>query len=96
MSQAQDAVESLRMPPPVVRKHSSEECRRRILDRTQPTGRRRPMPDASLQERFLSLWDKHFDGAELPLCLLYCDDPGAARPLVKPAGHVCMIGVPVT
>ena len=50
------------------------------------------MPDALLRERFLSLWNKHFDGAELPLCLLYCDDPGAARPLVKPAGHVCMIG----
>ena len=50
------------------------------------------MPDASLRERFLSLWNKHFDGAELPLCLFYCDDPGATSPLAKPGGHVCMIG----
>lgn len=50
------------------------------------------MPDVALRERFLTLWNKHFDGAELPLCLLYSDDPGTAKPLPKPAGHVCMIG----
>jgi uncharacterized protein (DUF169 family) len=50
------------------------------------------MPDASLQERFLSLWSKHFGGAELPLSLHYSDDPGSARPLARPAGHLCMIG----
>jgi uncharacterized protein (DUF169 family) len=50
------------------------------------------MTDTSLREQFLSLWSTHFDGAELPLCLLYSDEPGAAKPLARPAGHVCMIG----
>jgi uncharacterized protein (DUF169 family) len=50
------------------------------------------VPNASLRESFLSLWSEHFGGAELPLCLLYCDDPGTATPLAKPAGHACMVG----
>jgi len=50
------------------------------------------MASASLRDRFLSFWTKHFDGAELPLGLLYIDAPGDAKPLDKPAGHVCMIG----
>jgi len=50
------------------------------------------MASASLRDRFLSLWTKHFDGAELPLGLLYCDDPRTAKPLAKPAGHACLIG----
>ena len=50
------------------------------------------MSDTSLRERFLPLWKTHFDGAELPLCLFYCDDPGPTKVVPKPPGHTCMIG----
>jgi hypothetical protein len=54
------------------------------------------MPDAALHDCFLSLWNKYFGGAELPLALYYTDDAAAGgaplKPLAKPAGQVCLIG----
>ncbi|MDD5627963.1 MAG: DUF169 domain-containing protein [Elusimicrobia bacterium] len=49
--------------------------------------------DLTLRDRFTALWDKYFDGAELPIGLFYSDDEDCARLLLRPAKeHVCVIG----
>ena len=47
--------------------------------------------DMEIKEKFLGLWDKYFDGAELPIVFYYADEPGAVE-LVKPSsGHRCIM-----
>ncbi|MBI5239906.1 MAG: DUF169 domain-containing protein [Elusimicrobia bacterium] len=48
--------------------------------------------DMALRDRFIELWAKHFDKAELPICLFYSDDQAYAALLRPVKGHVCMIG----
>ena len=48
--------------------------------------------DMELKERFLSLWAKHFGGAQLPICLFYSDDDSYAQYLLPVKGRMCMIG----
>ncbi len=49
--------------------------------------------DMAIKAKFERLWQKYFDGAELPLGFFYTDEaPGSAR-MPKPAtGHRCVIG----
>ncbi|MCX5797929.1 MAG: DUF169 domain-containing protein [Elusimicrobia bacterium] len=48
--------------------------------------------DIALRDRFTALWAKHFDGADLPICLFYSDDESCGRLLHPVKEHVCMIG----
>ncbi|MFH1647507.1 MAG: DUF169 domain-containing protein [Chloroflexota bacterium] len=48
--------------------------------------------DISLKEKFLALWEKHFNGADLPITFYYTDEAGhadAVRPGTVPR---CVIG----
>ena len=49
--------------------------------------------DARFKERFMELWKKYFDGAELPITFYYADDAGRSEPVEVPATHQCLIGV---
>lgn len=40
--------------------------------------------DMALKDRFMTLWNKFFDGAELPICFYYTDDKRSAE-LANPA-----------
>jgi hypothetical protein len=47
--------------------------------------------DTTLQEKFVALWEKYFDGAPLPIIFFYTDQEGVA-PKAKPAtAHRCMV-----
>jgi uncharacterized protein (DUF169 family) len=47
--------------------------------------------DIEINEKFLGLWDKYFDGAELPIVFYYADEAGGVE-LVKPSsGHRCIM-----
>ncbi|KPL02142.1 MAG: hypothetical protein AMJ90_06645 [candidate division Zixibacteria bacterium SM23_73_2] len=47
--------------------------------------------DAKIKDKFLQLWEKYFNGAELPIAFYYTDREGSAE-LVKPSsGHRCLI-----
>jgi uncharacterized protein (DUF169 family) len=48
--------------------------------------------NAELHNRFVSLWSKHFDGADLPICLFYSDDDANEQLLRPVKGRMCMIG----
>ena len=48
--------------------------------------------DRALQDRFVVLWDRYFDGAELPICLFYSDEDSYGRLLRPVKDHVCMVG----
>ncbi len=49
--------------------------------------------DLALKQAFLSKWQKHFPGAELPITFEYTEDERGV-PLVNPAEETrCMIGV---
>jgi hypothetical protein len=48
--------------------------------------------DMELKERFLSLWAKHFSGAQLPICLFYSEDDSYQQFLLPVKGRMCMIG----
>ena len=48
--------------------------------------------DIAVRDTFVALWEKYFDGAELPICLFYTDEPPGGKPLARPAGHVCVMG----
>jgi len=47
--------------------------------------------DTSLRDRFTSLWQQHFPGAELPLALEFRTDAGTAEKVPPPSGHRCII-----
>jgi uncharacterized protein YndB with AHSA1/START domain len=46
--------------------------------------------DIELQQRFITLWNEHFPGAELPLALYYTDQAGRAEPPPS-GGPQCLI-----
>jgi uncharacterized protein (DUF169 family) len=48
--------------------------------------------DLQFKDRFLSLWDKYFEGAELPITFYYSSSDNGTEPVKEPSGHVCMIG----
>ena len=47
--------------------------------------------DVSVRDRFTTLWEKYFPGAELPIALEFRDDPGTARIVPPPGGWRCLI-----
>jgi hypothetical protein len=47
--------------------------------------------DMDLRDEFSRLWAGHFNGAEMPICFYYTDEPDPA-PLPSVRGHVCIIG----
>lgn len=49
--------------------------------------------DMTIKERFEGLWQKYFDGAELPIVFFYKNEKPAGFYMAKPAtGHRCLIG----
>ena len=47
--------------------------------------------DTKIKDKFIQLWRKHFNGAQLPIAFYYTDKEGCAE-LVKPtSGHRCII-----
>jgi uncharacterized protein (DUF169 family) len=47
--------------------------------------------DIKLREKFLRLWEKYFNGAELPIVFYYADEQMGAE-LIKPSsGHRCLM-----
>ena len=50
--------------------------------------------DLEFKDKFLSLWKKYFNGAELPITFYYTDQEGRGELVKAPAtGHQCFIGV---
>ena len=47
--------------------------------------------DIELRARFSELWEKYFDGAELPVALYYTDETPEADLVKPPSGHQCMM-----
>jgi uncharacterized protein (DUF169 family) len=47
--------------------------------------------DMKVKERFVTLWEKNFGGAELPVCFYYTDQAGAVELVKRPSGHRCLI-----
>ncbi|MDQ7822302.1 MAG: DUF169 domain-containing protein [Candidatus Eremiobacteraeota bacterium] len=45
-----------------------------------------------LHEKFVSLWDRYFHGAELPIAFFYTDNPKKGELARSAKGHRCMIG----
>lgn len=48
--------------------------------------------DMVLRDRFLELWKKYFEGAELPLAFMYADDPQDTEKVNLPKEHRCFLG----
>jgi hypothetical protein len=46
--------------------------------------------DAKRKEEFMTLWDKYFPGAELPITFYYTDEVPAADLVPPPTGHRCI------
>lgn len=50
--------------------------------------------DLELKDRFISLWEKYFDGAEFPIIFYYTNQEGRGELVQGPStGHQCIIGV---
>jgi len=50
--------------------------------------------DIEIRDRFIELWTRYFEGAELPLAFYYTRDTGGVEPVKAPAtAHQCIIGV---
>ena len=47
--------------------------------------------DLRLKERFLGLWERYFDGAELPIVFYYIDGDGGAEGETTPSRHRCVL-----
>ncbi|MGB8657795.1 MAG: DUF169 domain-containing protein [Candidatus Zixiibacteriota bacterium] len=47
--------------------------------------------DMEIKERFIDLWRKHFNGAELPITFFYTDEPKGAELVKPPSGQRCLI-----
>ncbi len=48
--------------------------------------------DIDFRDKFIDLWAKYFDGADLPICLYYTNDEASRRYLRPIKGHTCLIG----
>ena len=46
--------------------------------------------DIELKERFLAVWEKYFNEAELPVVFYYADDAGDVEVEKPPSGHKCI------
>ncbi|MCJ7593154.1 MAG: hypothetical protein MUO52_00095 [Desulfobacterales bacterium] len=50
--------------------------------------------DLKFKERFMELWRKYFNGAELPMTFYYTNEEGRGELVKAPAAaHQCVIGV---
>ena len=47
--------------------------------------------DIKLRDRFIELWNKYFNNAELPITFYYSDSLKGVKESEKPGGHSCMI-----
>jgi uncharacterized protein (DUF169 family) len=47
--------------------------------------------DVQLRDRFVRLWRKYFEGAELPIAFYYTDREDSAQAAMPPDGHRCLI-----
>ncbi len=47
--------------------------------------------DISIKEKFLTLWKKYFNNAELPITFYYTDEEGRAEAAKPGSGHGCII-----
>ena len=47
--------------------------------------------DKDIQDKFIQLWSKYFDGAELPITFYYTDQEGRAKSAEPPSEHRCLI-----
>lgn len=47
--------------------------------------------DIETKEKFMTLWDKYFDGAELPITFYYADEAGAVDVVEPCSGHRCIM-----
>jgi uncharacterized protein (DUF169 family) len=47
--------------------------------------------DMSLKEKFLKLWERYFDGAELPIVFYYADKPMGAELIQSYPNHRCVM-----
>jgi len=48
--------------------------------------------DAAIKDKFLTLWKKYFNDAELPITFYYTDEAGHAEAAKPSSGHSCFIG----
>ncbi len=50
--------------------------------------------DLTFKDRFMVLWEKYFNGAELPITFYYTDEEGRGEVVRPPeAAHQCLVGV---
>jgi uncharacterized protein (DUF169 family) len=55
--------------------------------------KRRDIMDMEIKKKFEGLWEKYFNGAELPLCFFYSNEKPKGAEMPKPAvDHRCLIG----
>jgi uncharacterized protein (DUF169 family) len=47
--------------------------------------------DIELKNKFLTLWKKYFDGAELPIVFYYTDEVSEVELVKSPSGHRCIM-----
>lgn len=47
--------------------------------------------DMRIKGKFIQLWSKYFNGAELPITFCYTDQEGSAELAEPPSGHRCLI-----
>ena len=47
--------------------------------------------DLQIKKKFLELWARYFNGADLPLAIYYTDNAPSVEPLSAPLGHRCLI-----
>ena len=47
--------------------------------------------DLEFKEKFVELWQKYFDGAELPITFYYTDEEGRGEWVTAPEGHQCRL-----
>lgn len=48
--------------------------------------------NTEIKERFNTLWNRYFNGAELPITFYYTDEEGHAELIKSTSGHRCIIG----
>ncbi|MFX1555257.1 MAG: DUF169 domain-containing protein, partial [Promethearchaeota archaeon] len=53
--------------------------------------RRKLFMDSKLQEKFMSLWRKYFNGVSFPIAFYYTDEVGSVQTVKPPTGHRCVI-----
>jgi len=46
--------------------------------------------NTGIKERFIRLWEKYFDGAELPMVFYYTDETGVVEVVEPCSGHKCI------